>query len=225
MHHRHPVPLAVLDPPVAKRLHDPRVHHPLLLEHPRSHVVWGVRGVHGHRALGNDGARVVLLVHEVHRGAREPHALGHHRLVYVPSEHPVPPERRQQRRVDVEHGALVGLDQLLRDHLEVARQEDVVRSGLLAPLHEGIGSDALATLLGHRVLRHGDAVPARVLAAAAGGRVAHHQHDLAVDGSVQALSMDGLEVRPPPRHKDRQLLLAPVGLDVHDTRCWPPGRG
>src|SRR4028119_2147213 len=88
-------------PPALARVHLPQ------------QALLGLPRPHRHRLLGDDGPRVHLLDHEVHR---------HPRLFHTGLERPLdgaqPAKAGQQRRVDVEHGG-EPLQEGRREHTEV----------------------------------------------------------------------------------------------------------
>ena len=100
------------------------VENVLLFEHAGGEGVGGVAGKHGHPGLGDDGAVVVLLVHEVDGDARNAVAGCQNRLMHALAVHASASELGQQRRMHVEYAVAVCVERARAEHLHVSGKGD-----------------------------------------------------------------------------------------------------
>ena len=101
--------------------HGARVEHVLGREHARGQRRLVVAGQHRHHGLGHDRAVIQLGADEMHRGASHLAAFLDRPAMRVQAG-----ERGQQRRVDVEHAALVARHEFRRQDAHEAGQHDQV---------------------------------------------------------------------------------------------------
>lgn len=88
-------------------------------------------------ALKEDRAGIVRVIRKVDRAAADAGTAGQHRGVNMSSVHPVPAERRQQRRMNVQHAMM----EVRRDlnEMQPARQTDPIRLKLPDRGKDGFG--------------------------------------------------------------------------------------
>ncbi|MBA7629244.1 hypothetical protein ES703_36742 [subsurface metagenome] len=142
----------------------------LLLQHPLGQGIGCIVGLYRHDHLRHDGAVVVLLVHEVHGHPGHLSPGGDDGLVHPAAVVPLPAESRQQGRVDVQHGAGIGLHHLGWNQFQIAGQDDEVDAGLLQGMQKRGGFHVRG-----RVMHHLDAVFAGIIGRRALGLIGHHQ--------------------------------------------------
>src|SRR6266550_7324239 len=179
--------------PARERRHDERQQTVFDLEHAGCERLRRIVGADGHRPLGDDRPVVVLLVHVVHRGAGHPHPAREHLLVHAAAVHAGAAERREQRRVDINHAQAKAGDGGGRHAPQVPREHDyasVAECGHDLVRVSRIGED-----------RGGDTRTAGPLERACVGPARDHARD-ARDGRASQLVQQRLEVRASARHED-----------------------
>src|SRR5215470_5399303 len=167
-----------------------RIDAMLLDEDALGQALLGVAGVHGHRGLEHDGARVHSFVHEVHRRSRHAHAVGEGLPLGMKTG-----EGGKQRGVDVEGAPAEVGDVRRSEDPHVSRVADEIDPSLL----QG-GDDGLLVGLSARILfgveeERLDAVDARDVES--GRRLAvgdEHDHGRGDPARVRGLH-EGAEVR------------------------------
>ena len=173
----------------------------LHLEYPCRQGVGSVAWEHGDGPLGEDGARVVLLIHEMYGGTRKGRSGSQDCLVDPVAPHPLPSERREESRMDVQDAPGKCPDHLRRNEAEIAGQEDHPDAELLQG-PKGLDPHFLQGPALHRNDPGGDTLFLGPLQSPRLGTVTHQEND-AHGAAVSLAVQQRLEVGAPPRSENR----------------------